>query len=103
MTFKNFLKQIKASYVVYAYFECILRKKRTWKLDNSRSFNMEMERHEVCRFCYVIARSDDQTFGPYTYRGEDAVCKFFRSLQKHEEKMSEDTAHKRPLVMTKED
>ena len=103
MTFKNFHKQMKAPYVVYADFECILRKMSTCEPDNSRSFTMETEKHEPCGFSYVIARSDGQTFGPFTYRGEDTVYKFLTSLLKHEEKMHEDMANKRPLVMTKED
>ena len=48
-------------------------------------------------------RSDGQTRGPYTYRGEDAVFVFLSWLQNHEREMREDMANKRPLVMTKED
>ena len=103
MMFKNFHKRMKAPYVVYADFECILRKMSTCEPDNSRSFTMKKEKHEPCGFSYVITRSDGQTFGSFKYRGEDAVYKFLTSLLKHEEKMREDMANKRPLVMTKED
>ena len=103
MAYKNVFKQMKAPYVVYADFECILRKISTCEPDNSRSFTMKTEKHEPCGFSYLIARSDVQTFGPFTYRGEDAVYKFLTSLLKHEEKVREDMANKRPLVMTKED
>ena len=48
-------------------------------------------------------RSDGQTFGPYTYRGEDAVYVFLTYLLNHEIEMREDMANKRPLVMTNED
>ena len=51
----------------------------------------------------MIARSDGQTFGPYTYRGEDAVYVFLRYLLNHEIEMREDMANKRPLVMTNKD
>ena len=51
----------------------------------------------------MIVRSDGQTFGPHTYRGEDAVYKFITSLLMHEVKMREDMANKKPLLMTKED
>ena len=51
----------------------------------------------------MIARSDGQTFGPYTYRGEDAVYVFLRYLLNHEIEMCEDMANKRPLVMTNKD
>ena len=80
MAFKNFYKQMKAPYVVYADFECILRKINTCEPDNKQSFTIITEKHEPCGFSYMIARSDGQTFGPYTYRGEDAVYKFLTSL-----------------------
>ena len=103
MAFKSFYKQMKAPYVVYADFECILRKINTCESDNSRSFTMKTEKHDPCGFSYLIARSDGQTYGPFTYRGEDAVYKFLTSLMAHENKMREDMANKKPLAMTKED
>ena len=53
----------------------------------------------------MIARSDGQTFGPFTYRGEDAVYVFLNHLKNHayEREMREDMANKRPLEMTNED
>ena len=48
-------------------------------------------------------RSDGQTFGPYTYRGEDAVFVFLRWLQNHEMEMQKDMANKRPLEMSYSD
>ena len=80
MAFKNFHKQMKAPYVVYADFECILRKMSTCEPDSRKSFTMKTEKHEPCDFSYVIARSDGQTYGPFTYRGVDAVFEFLRSL-----------------------
>ena len=103
MAFKNFYKQMKAPYVVYADFECVLRKINTCEPDNKKSFTIKTEKHEPCGFSYVIVRSDGQTFGPYTYRGEDAVFVFLTYLQNHEREMRGDMANKRPLVMTNED
>ena len=102
MEFKNFYKQMKAPYVVYADFECILRKINTCEPDNKQSFIIKTEKHEPCGFSYVIARSDGQTFGPFTYRGEDAVYEFLRHLQDDENKMREDMANK-SLIMTNQD
>ena len=103
MTFKNFYKQMKAPYAVYADFECILRKINTCEPDNKQSFTVKTEKHEPCGFSYMIGRSDGQTFGPYTYRGEDAVYVFLRYLLNHEIEMREDMANERPLVMTNKD
>ena len=82
MAFKNFYKQMKAPYAVYADFECVLRKINTCELDNKKSFTIKTEKHEPCGFSYVVVRSDGQTHGPYTYRGEDTVFVFLTYLQK---------------------
>ena len=87
MAFKNFYKQMKEPYVVYADFECILRKIHTCEPDNKKSFTVKTEKHEPCGFSYMIVRSDGQTFGPYTYRGEDPVFEFLKSLLGHKFKM----------------
>ena len=59
--------------------------------------------HEPCGFSYVVVRSDRQTSGPHTYRGEDAVFEFLRHLLNREREVREDMANKRPLVITNED
>ena len=103
MAFKNFYKQMKAPYVVYADFECLVKKISTCEPDNKQSFTVKTEKHESCGFSYIAVRSDGKTFGPFKYRGEDAVYVFLRWLLEHEEKMREDMANKKPLVMKNED
>ena len=103
MAFQNFHKQMKAPYVVYADFECIVKKVHTCEPDNKKSFTVKTEKQEPCGFSYVVVRSDGQTRGPYTYRGEDAVFVFLSWLQDHEKEMRKDMAYNRPLVMTNED
>ena len=103
MSFTNYQKQMKAPYVVYADFECLVKKTATCEPDNKQSCTVKTEKHEPCGFSYLVVRSDGQTFGPYTYRGEDAVFKFLRDLQSDEMKMRKDMENKRPLVMTNED
>ena len=103
MAFKNFYKQMKAPYVVYADFECILKKIHTCEPDNKRSFTAKTEKHEPCGFSYVVVRSDEQIKSPKIYRGEDAVYKFLTSLLEDEKEMRKNMANKRPLVMTNGD
>lgn len=67
MMFKNYRKQMKEPYVVYADFECLIRKIHTCEPDSSRSFTVKTEKHEPCGFSYIAVRSDGQTFGPFTY------------------------------------
>ena len=66
MAFQNFYKQMKAPYVVYADFECIVKKIHTCEPDNKKSFTVKTEKHEPCGFSYVVVRSDGQTQGPFT-------------------------------------
>ena len=86
MSFTNYHKQMKAPYVVYADFECVLRKISSFEPDNKQSFTVKTEKHEPCGFSYMVVRSDGTTFGPFTYRGEDAVYVFLVWLQNHERK-----------------
>ena len=60
MAFKNYYKQMKAPYVVYADFECILKKMDTCEPDNKQSFAIKTEKHEPCGFSFVVVRSDGQ-------------------------------------------
>ena len=103
MAFQNFYKQMKAPCAVYADFECIIKKIATCEPNSKNSFTVKTEKHEPCGFSYVVVRSDGQTRGPYTYRGEDAVFVFLTWLQNHEREMREDMANKKPLAMTNED
>ena len=103
MSFTNYHKQMKVSYVVYADFECVLEKIKGCEPSQDKSFTVKTEKHEPCGFSYIAVRSDGKLFGPFTYRGRDAVYVFLRWLQNHEREMREDMANKRPLVMTPED
>ena len=95
MAFQNFHKQMKAPYVVYADFKSIVKKIHTCEPSNKKSFTVKTEKHEPCGFSYVVVRSDGQTKGPYTYRGEDAVYVFLRYLLDEEKEMREDMANNR--------
>ena len=103
MVFKTYYKQMKVPYFVYADFECVLRKVDTCEPDNKESSTDKMEKHEPCGFSYLVVRSDGQTFGPFTHKGEDAVFVFVTFLQNHGREMREDMASKRPLVIMNED
>ena len=103
MSFTNYHKQMKVPYVVYADFECVLEKIKGCEPSPDKSFTVKTEKHEPCGFSYIAVRSDGKLFGPFTYRGRDAVYMFLRWLQNHEREMREDMANKRPLVMTPED
>ena len=94
MSFTNHHKQMKAPYVVYADFECLVRKMATCEPDNKHSFTIKTEKHEPCGFSYIVVRSDGKAFGPFTHRGKDAVYMLLVWLQNHEREMREDMAKK---------
>ena len=102
MSFTNYFKKMKAPYVVYADFECVLRKISGCKPDNKRSFTVKTEKLEPYRFriIFMVVRSDGTTFDPFSHRGEDVVFTFLIWLQNHERETREDMANKRQLVMT---
>ena len=103
MSFKNFYKQMKVPYTVYADFECVLEKIDGCEPSPDESFTVKTEKHEPCVFSYIPVRSDGKVFGPFNHRQRDAVYVFFMWLQNHERETREDMAHKRPLAMTPED
>ena len=94
---------MKAPYVVYADFKCVLEKIAGCEPPQDASFTVKTERHVPCGFSYIAVRSDGKLFGPFNHRGKDAVYVFLMWLQNHEREMREDMANKRPLVMTPED
>jgi len=103
MAFKNHYKQTKAPYVIYADFECVMEKMAGCEPPSAKSFTVKTEKHEPCELSYIAVRSDGKLFGPFNYRGRDAVYVFLTWLLNHEREMREDMANKRPLVMTPED
>jgi len=103
MAFKNHYKQMKAPYVIYADFECVLEKMYGCEPPSDKSFTVKTEKHVPCGFSYIAVRSDGKLFGPFYHRGPDAVYVFLTWLHNHEREMREDMANKRPLVMTPED
>jgi len=103
MFFISYHKQMKVPYVVYADFECVLEKIAGCEPPQDESFTVKTERHVPCGFSYIAVRSDGKLFGPFNYRGRDAVYVFLMWLQNHEREMREDMANKRPLEMTPED
>ena len=103
MSFTNYYKQMKAPYVIYADFECVLAKIAGCEPSQDKSFTVKTERHEPCGFSYTAVRSDGKLFGPFNYRGRDAAYVFLRWLQESEREMREDMENKRPLLMKPED
>jgi len=91
---------MKAQFVVYADFESLIKKIHGCAKKDQATLKTEV--HEPCGFSYIIVRSDGETYGPFVYRGENAVQVFLTWLQSHEKLMRGELIPK-PIVMTEED
>ena len=103
MSFTSFHKKMKAPYVIYADFECVLERISGCEPSQYASLTVKTERHVPCGSSYIVVRSDGKLFGPFNHRRRDAAYVFLRCLNNDEIKMREDMENKRPLVMTPED
>ena len=109
LAFKNYQKQMKAPYVIYADFEALVRKFQGCERDpendkyKNKSYTEKTERHEACGYSFVVVRSDGKVTGPFAYRGENAVRSFLKRLVIVKDKIRENLAQVKPIAMTNKD
>ena len=110
LTFKNYHKQMKAPYVIYADFEAVVRKFKGCERDpnyinknKTKCYTEKTEHHEACGYSFVVVRSDGQVTGPIVYRGENAVKSFLERLVIVKDKIRENLSKVKPLTLTHED
>ena len=81
LMFKDFHKQLKVPFVIYADFECITEKISSVSSDPINSSTEKYQHHTPCGFSYVVvSQVDEYTKPPVLYRGEDCVDKFYKCL-----------------------
>lgn len=100
MSFDNCPKKMKASFVIFADFECLMRKIQGCEPSKDKSYTVKAEKHEPRGFAYAIVRSNGETLGLIYYRGPDAVYKFLADNLQKERWLRSLMADKKPLVMT---
>ena len=110
LTFKNYHKQMKAPYVIYADFEAVVRKYKGCERgpdyinkNKTKCYTDKTEHHEACGYSFVVVRSDGQVTGPIVYRGENAVKSFLERLVIVKDKIKENLSKVKPLTLTQED
>ena len=110
LTFKNYHKQMKAPYVIYADFEAVVRKFKGCERgpdyinkNKTKCYTDKTEHHEACGYSFVVVRSDGQVTGPIVYRGENAVRSFLERLVIVKDKIRENLSKVKPLTFTQED
>ena len=96
MTFKNGGKMLKAPFVIYADFECILS-----PLQNGKN---KTHLHEPCGYSYlVVSALDEAQREVVCYRGDDVVEHFFDDMIKESEHLVECLKINIPMIFTEED
>ncbi|KAL9968200.1 hypothetical protein ACROYT_G026547 [Oculina patagonica] len=103
---KNYNKQMKVPYVIYADFEALVRKipgcERSPE-NKQKSYTEKTEKHEACGFSYTVVRSDGKSTRPFVYRGENAVEVFLKHLLNEEKRIRSSLKIQKPLLMTAKD
>jgi len=89
--FKNYHKQMKAPFVIYADLEAGIKNfKGCEKEKEPEASNTEKTSwQETCGCTYTVVRSDRKTWGPMHYRGINAEEMLILQLLKYEEKTRE--------------
>ena len=104
LQFKNYHKQDKIKFVVYADFESLLIPIQGCQPSNDKSFTQNVHKHMPCAYSYVVVSSIKKyTKPPVTYRGKDAVEHFLYSILKEEDEILDILYKYKPIQMTEQD
>lgn len=100
LSFKDYEKQIRVPFVVYADFEYYARKLENCEPDQNKPSTTHKTKFEACGYSYVVVSSNDKySKPPVVYRGPDAVKHFLDDMLKEEEYISEKLSQIEPLIM----
>ena len=98
--FRNFHKQIRVPFVIYADFETI-NKKMELEHMNEGSSTTHLVEFEACGYSYqVVCTNDKYTKPPVVYRGKNAVDGFLEDLLKEETYIRNILSEIEPLIMS---
>ena len=104
LQFKDFHKQLRVPYVIYADFESLTTKIDSVSQDPTKSSTEKYQHHQACGFSYVVVcERSDQRQPLIVYRGEDAVDKFLEMLQQEEERIETLLQDIVPMQLTPEE
>lgn len=96
--FRDFEKQQKAPFVIYADFESLNCSVQTCSNSPSTSSTEKITKHIVSGFSYKII-SDYKKFSQVTYRGPDAALIFLQKMMVEEKKIGKMLESKIPIKM----
>ena len=101
--FKNYNKQQKSPFIIYADFEALIKKIEGAERDPNKSNTQNTQLHEACSYCYIVVRSDGKTKKPVEYRGPNAAEHMSKSLMKEQDEILQELANSKKIKMTEED
>ena len=88
--FKDYHKQLKVPFAIYADFESLTAKIDSVQPSPEKSSTEKYQHHQPCGFSYIIvSQVDIYSKPPVVYRGEDAVDKFLQCLQEEQKYIQE--------------
>ena len=63
--FKNYIRNIKLSFMIYVDFESILIPENSEKQNPNESYTNKYQNHVDCSYCYKLVCVDDQFSKPF--------------------------------------
>src|SRR5207245_10333655 len=93
LEFKSLNKTITVPFVIYADLEALLKSLK--KCENSKndkeSFTVKTHEHKICSYGYKVVCYEDDKYSKSlkSYRGIDAVYKFFEDIFEEEKQIDE--------------
>ena len=102
--FKDYHKQLKVPFAIYADFESLTAKIDSATPNPDKSSTEKYQHHQPCGFSYiVISEHERYSKSPVVYRGEDAVDKFLECLQEEQGYIQEKLDFIEPMRIEREE
>ncbi|KAK3108933.1 hypothetical protein FSP39_019099 [Pinctada imbricata] len=104
LTFKDFHKQMRVPFVIYADFETFAKKTNADLPDPSKSNTTSIVHYTPCGYGYQVVCVDERyTKDPVIYRGDDVSEHFLRSIMEEEEEIKEILRNVEPMELSEEE
>jgi len=106
--FKDWYKQFKVPFVIYADFETLLNPVEMAEHGQDESFTETFQEHVPCGYCFYVVAQDESVQipapfdKPVLYRGPDTVDHFIETIQKAEDTLVEMLQEEAPMIITPE-
>lgn len=102
--YKDYRKQMKVSYILYADFESFQVPISGCSRDPKLSYTEKTTQHVPSSFAYkVVGLTTETSDTPVVYRGPDVADNFIECLVNEQEKIEQKFKHVEPLCMTGSD